>query len=185
MQRSHTDSLFTVSSCDVCLKTSRIRTVVGVLRCLTINCETPVTKPLDYNLILDAHNMFKEHGVLVPILKRFCFDKDTERSFKTSGLYVFYQQERTKICGASSMLYVGRTQCLSKRFKEHKNNWIKKYIAKYPQFDLWWGCISSQNGSYIKLFDNMMHIGMVENYCWQRSEELGLKRLNKIYELVT
>lgn len=135
---------------------------------------------IDYECVMYALSVFEENGKVMPINQKLYCPLNEEAKYKTEGLYVFYQTEINKKIAADSVLYVGVSSCVSKRFKEHKNTWLKKYLYKFPQFRLYWGFIACHKLSTLTLWDKPCRLRNMENLFWQHEKELGLKRLNQI-----
>jgi hypothetical protein len=139
---------------------------------------------VNFECICEVLDLFKENGSFMSINERLFCDKNTERNFSVEGLYMFYQQDNTVLVGASSILYVGRSGSLSKRFKEHKSQWLKRYLARYPKLSLWYGCIPVASTHTLSLWGEGRRVHDIENVLWRSQDVLGLKRLNTILEMI-
>lgn len=125
-------------------------------------------KNVDCKMTQELFNLFFEHGKFVPLLQKLCWTNKEKQSVKGSGLYCFTEVVNKNI-SISTFLYVGRTQTLHKRFNEHRNAWLNRYVLMNPSCQLHWGYVHEKDMPI-----DFGTVGEMENWCWRNTKKLGL-----------
>jgi hypothetical protein len=112
--------------------------------------------------------IFDTYGETVPLLEKLLWDKKRNDMLKTSGFYCF-KVAIPKLLSTSSFLYVGRTQDLQKRFKQHQHAWLNNYVLCNPKNQYFYCYAFAKNFA-----GNVGEVQIIENLCWQNREQLGL-----------
>lgn len=118
--------------------------------------------------------LFNNFGHGVPLLEKLLWKREQNDTLRTSGLYCF-RELRPCPFAVSTFLYIGRTQNLHKRFREHRYAWLDNYVLSNRKNQYGYCYVRAEHfkGGFAKLAE-------IENACWREKEKLGLIHAEKL-----